>query len=201
MPSAEEAMSLADTWNRIVAWHEANTRPGRFQLNSGASPTAIADFERAIGAMLPDDFRKSLLLHDGGNESCWILWYGELLSLDAMLKQWTMYRDWQMRGEYAVPESDDWTARAVDGPIKPEFWNIHRLFVTDNCGDHLTLDFDPPPKGNYGQVFHHSHEVGPETVLAPSWSAFLNQLADDLHAGKYVYAKEEDTVALPGMYD
>ena len=112
-----------------------------------------------------------------------------------------MYRDWQARGEYAIPGGEDWTTSAIEGPIKPIFWNVKRLFITDNSGDHLTLDLDPPPRGQYGQVFNHSHEVGPEKVLAPSWSAFLTELADDLEAGTYVYVEEEDTVALPGMYD
>ena len=113
----------------------------------------MADFERSIGTQLPKDFRESLLLHDGSNEDGWILWHGELLTLDKMLKQWEMYRDWQTRGEYAIPGSDDWTTHAIDGPIKPIFWNVKRLFITDNSGDHLTLDLDPPQKGHYGQVF------------------------------------------------
>jgi cell wall assembly regulator SMI1 len=190
-------MTLADTWNRIIAWHEANTPAGKLRLNAGA----IADFERAIGVPLPEDFRESLQLHGGGSEDCWILWYGELLTLAGMLTQWTMYRDMQARGEYAVPGDAAWTADASAGPIKPLFWNTRRLFVTDNCGDHLTLDLDPPPAGNYGQVLDHSHEVGPKNVLAPSWSAFLNQVADDLEAGKYVYIEAANTVALPGMWD
>jgi hypothetical protein len=47
-------MALVDTRNRIVAWNEANTRPGKFRLNPGASPAAIAVFERTM--------------HDGGSE-------------------------------------------------------------------------------------------------------------------------------------
>jgi len=194
-------MALANAWNRIVAWHEANTRPGKFRLNPGASPAAVAAFEQAIGAKLPNDFRESLLLHDGGSEYGWILWYGELLSIDAMLKQWTMYRDWQASGEYAAPGSTDWATESIEGPIKPIFWNVKRLFITNNSGNHLTLDLDPPQEGNHGQVFYHSHEVGSEKLLAPSWAAFLDQLADDLEAGKYIYVAAEDVVALPGMYD
>lgn len=194
-------MTLANTWNRIVEWHEAHTRPGNFRLNDGATPSAISAFEQAINAMLPDDFRESLLLHDGGDEHCWILWHGELLTLEGILKQWKWYQDLQSCGKYAVPGSEDWIPHVIEGPIKPIFWNTKRIYVTDNSGDHLTLDLDPPKEGNYGQVIDHSHEVGPEKVLAPSWSAFLGQLADDLEAGKYVYVEDEDTVALPGMYD
>jgi len=190
-------MSVSTSWQRIDAWHLANTRPKKLGLKPGATPQAISALESSIGAKLPDDFRESLLLHNGGG---WILWYGELLSIDAMLKQWTTYCDWQNRGEFAVPGSPDWQTHSISGPIKPFFWSPKRLCVTDNSGDHLTLDFDPPANGSYGQVIDHSHEVGPESVLAPSWSAFLEQIADDLHAGKYIYNQDEDTVCPPGMY-
>jgi cell wall assembly regulator SMI1 len=193
-------MSIADDWIRIAAWYDGNTRPGKFRLNPGATPEAVAAFEYVIEAELPADFRESLLLNDGGTDA-WILWHGELLTLDKIREQWEMYREWQANGDYAVEGDEDWTPNAIDGPIKPIFWNVRRLPITDNGGDHLALDLDSPPDGHYGQVIDHSHEVGPERVVAPSWSVFLSQLADDLEAGTYVYARREDTVALPGMYD
>ena len=149
--------------------------------------------------MLPKDFRESLLLHNGGD--CWILWYGELLTLNSILDQWNMYREMQSRGEYAVLSDDGWSANSIDGPIKPVFWNPKRICVTDNSGDHLILDLDPPDDGQRGQIIDHSHEVGPQTILASSWGDFLQKLADDLEAGEYVYVEEEEMVALPGMYD
>ena len=149
--------------------------------------------------VLPKDFRESLLLHNGGD--CWILWYGELLTLNSILDQWNMYREMQSRGEYAVLSDDGWSANSIDGPIKPVFWNPKRICVTDNSGDHLILDLDPPDDGQRGQIIDHSHEVGPQTILASSWGDFLQKLADDLEAGEYVYVEEEEMVALPGMYD
>ena len=63
------------------------------------------------------------------------------------------------------------------------------------------LDFDPGEGGTFGQIIDHSHEIGPRSLLAASWSEWLHQLADDLEAEKYVYVDEEQTVAPPGMYD
>jgi cell wall assembly regulator SMI1 len=63
------------------------------------------------------------------------------------------------------------------------------------------LDLDPAEGGTYGQIVDHSHEVGPTSLLAVSWSEWLAQLADDLEAGKHVYLEEEKTVAPLGMYD
>lgn len=84
-------------------------------------------------------------------------------------------------------DSSDWKVRDCHGPIKPIFWSAKRIPVTDNSGDHLILDLDPPADGVNGQVIHHSHEVGPLQVLASSWADFLANLVDDLESGKYYY--------------
>jgi cell wall assembly regulator SMI1 len=186
---APPSKSIAESWERVVAWLREHAPGYSFRLNSGASDTAISAFEQTIGAELPQDFKESLRLHDGGDD-CWVPPdHGELLSLDRIKQQWEMYRSWQEKGDYAVGEAS--IPREIKGPIKPVFWNLKRIYITDNSGDHLTLDLDPPPDGVYGQILDHSHEVGPTEVLAPSWSAFLRQLVDDLETGKYVYIEDE----------
>jgi cell wall assembly regulator SMI1 len=112
-----------------------------------------------------------------------------------------MYREMQTQGEYAIHGSDSWAPDSIDGPIKPSFWNPKRICLTDNSGDHLILDLDTPDEGLRGQIIDHSHEVGPQTMVATSWADLLHQLADDLEAGVYVYVEEEEMVTLPGMYD
>jgi cell wall assembly regulator SMI1 len=184
---ASPSKGVPESWERIVAWLQEHAPRHSFPLNPGASDAAIAAFEDAIGSKLPDDFKESVRLHDGGD--CWIPpSHGELLSLDKILEQWRMYQSWQQRGDYA---GADWIPPQIKGPIKPVFWNLKRIYITDNSGDHLTLDLDPPEDGAYGQILDHSHEVGPTEVVAPSWSAFLRQLVDDLESGKYVYIEEE----------
>ena len=68
--------------------------------------------------------------------------------------------------------------------------------VTDNSGNHLTLDLDPPSDGTYGQVLDHCHEVGPKEVIASGWGDFLRKLVEDLESGKYVYLKHEGSLEL-----
>ncbi len=89
-----------------------------------------------------------------------------------------------------------WIPREINGPIKPIFWNPRRIYITDNSGNHLTLDLDPPEDGTYGQILDHDHEVGPTVVVAPSWSALLRQLVEDLESGKYIYFEQFGTLAL-----
>lgn len=179
--------SISESWRRIVAWLTENGQG--YQLSPGASDASIAQFEETIGSPLPDDFKESLRLYDGPQipgEN------GEFLSLARMEEQWSMYRDWQLEGNYA-DGSEDWEVRDCEGPVKPIFWSVKRIPVTDRSGDHLMLDLDPPPEGHYGQVLDHSHEVGPERVVASNWAAFLSQLAQDFVSGQFV-AFEKDGI-------
>lgn len=185
-------MSVAESWRRITHWHDANVGPGWFHLHPGASPSALADLERQTGLDLPEDLRESLRLHNGG--TAWILWHGAPLSTEGILY------NWQIWARDAVDGVIDWPATQAAGPIRPYFWTTQRLHIVGEC-QHLTVDLDPAPGGAVGQILSHCHEVGPEKVLANSWSEFLDQLATDLESGKYVYSQLEDTVALPGMYD
>lgn len=184
--------SIAESWKRIAAWVEEHAPAYGFKLNAGASTKAITAFERTIETKLPDDFKESVRLHDGGDGSMPPN-EGEFLSLDQILQQWKMYKGWQEEGNYA---NDDWPPRDIKGPIKPIFWNLKRIPITDNSGDHLILDLDPPKEGVYGQIIHHNHEVGPTEVLAPSWADFLRQLVEDLESGKYVYFEDEGCLEL-----
>jgi cell wall assembly regulator SMI1 len=186
--------SVAESWQRIEAWYAENAYPLDKALAPGASGSAIKKFEKAIGTKLPDDFKESVRIHDGGG--WWVPGqHGDLLSLEGILEQWKMYSDWQAKGEYATG-SDDWRAEDIRGPIKPVFWNKKRIYVTDNSGDHLTLDLDPPAKGKYGQVIDHSHEVGPMAVIASGWGEFLRMLVEDLESGKYVYLEHVGSLEL-----
>jgi cell wall assembly regulator SMI1 len=186
--------TIEESWKRIEAWYAENADPVGRSLAAGASEAAIKRFEKEIGARLPEDFKESVRIHDGGG--WWVPYlHGELLSLDGILEQWKMYSEWQAKGDYASGD-DDWRPRDLKGPIKPVFWNKRRIYVTDNSGDHLTLDLDPPADGTYGQVLNHSHEVGPMEVVASGWGEFLRKLVNDLESGKYVYLRHQGQLEL-----
>lgn len=182
--------TVAESWQRIEAWYDEHAFSISGVLADGASEEQIAAFEKEIGAQLPDDFKESVRVHDGGN--WWVPWrHGDLLSLSRIIEQWKMYSEWQAKGDYAT---DDWQADEIEGPIKPVFWNKQRIYISDNSGDHLTLDLDPPEDGAYGQILDHSHEVGPTEVVAKGWAEFLRGLVNDLESGVYVYIEADGSV-------
>jgi cell wall assembly regulator SMI1 len=192
-------MSLDNNWKRIALWHKRNARRGKFQLARGASMRRLDALEKALGIYLPADVRESYLLHNG-TAGTWLLYHGEVMPLGGVEAAWQRYGEWQQDNGYGFGE--DWKTGAINGPIKPVWWNPLRIPVTDNGGgDPIMLDLDPGKGGTRGQVIKFNHEVGPVNVLASSWTEWLSVIADDLEAGKYVYLEEAETVAPPGFYD
>ena len=190
-------MSLERDWRRIADWYAANT-PSGLPLARGASESRIAAWEQTLGLSLPADLRESYRLHNGTG-GVFLLYFGELMTLDGVERMWRRYGDWQRDNGYGV--GDDWVTQA-EGPIKPFWWSPARVPLTDNGGgDPVFLDLDPAKGGRRGQLIKYNHEVGPQFVLARSFAGWLGEIADGLEAGRFVYNVEAETVAPPGMYD
>jgi cell wall assembly regulator SMI1 len=170
---------------RIAAWYAANTPADTLRLPPGATKDQVRDTEVKLGLLFPDDVHEYFRLHDGLG---WLLYYGWFLSLKELLRQWEMYSEWQQKDGYGI--GPDWEPTQLSGPIRPVWWNPRRIHLTDNSGDHMTLDFDAPAEGQMGQIIWHNHEVGPVEVVATSFSAWLARMADDLEAGKYEWRGE-----------
>lgn len=189
--------TIASAWQRISAWYDANTPIGTLTLAEGATEEEISLFEKEVGVALPGDLRSSFALHNGSADGGYLLHFGELLSLSGILRIHRMYQQWQTEENWGL--GADYNADSVTGPIKPLWWNPLRLPLTDNSGDAVMADFDPPEDGQQGQIIEFDHEVGPRQVLAPSFGKWLTSVAEGLENGDYIYYEEEDTVAPPGI--
>lgn len=190
--------SIGKDWQRISHWYAQNTPEDTLVLAPGASEADIEELEATIGARLPEDFRFSLGLHNGAANEAFLLYHGELLSIAKIIEVWQMYTDMQSNegwGQGANYETD-----AIQGPIRPVYWDGLRIPLTDNSGDAVMLDLKPAAGGQVGQIIEFDHEVGPKGVLAPSFSAWLTQLADELEQGKHVYIEDAGCVAPPGTW-
>jgi cell wall assembly regulator SMI1 len=185
--------TVAESWERIERWYAEYAAPLTPSWPPGASAAAIRQFEKAIGATLPDEFKESVRIHDGGGD-WWVPWReGELLSLDGILKEWRWYFEWYAKGDDAPDDEDedDSDLDELQGPIKRVVWNQTRIPVTNNSSNHLMLDLDPPADGVYGQLIDHTRSAGPTRVVATGWGEFLRNLVADLESGRYVYLEHQ----------
>jgi cell wall assembly regulator SMI1 len=182
--------TIHSTWQRIETWLRIHMPDIWQHLPSGALETEIRQAEMAIGLTLPEDFKASYLLHNGGYL---ILLASEMniFSLDDLVATWQMFQQ--------LAEEETWTdagppyyvGNSLEGSnfeaIQPVWWDTHWIpFGRDSAGNCCCIDFNPTQEGLPGQIIDWDHEVGPSRVLAHSFSEVLSTFASDLEAGAYV---------------
>ena len=93
----------------------------------------------------------------------------ELLSIDRILEEYSIWKDLVDSGEFDEPSSPD-------PGIKNDWYNLLWIPITSNgCGDNYCLDLDPTSEGTYGQMIRMWHDDVVRTVEAISFSSFLEQ--------------------------
>ena len=80
--------------------------------------------------------------------------------------------------EGVADDSDDW-------------WNPKWVPLTySGSGDHHCVDLAPTPDREVGQIILMYHDVPTRQVVARSFGAWLEAVANDLEAGRYVYDED-----------
>lgn len=174
---------MKDLWNRIDSWLEANAPSLLSQLQPGATEAAIQKAEAFLGVEFPEDVKASYRIHNGQSGGSNLIYAWELLSLERTLEEWQVWQELFAQGEFEFSESQP------RGPIRTYWWNPFWIPLTDNgAGDHHCLDLDPAPGGEVGQIIAVWHNYPDRYVIANSFQTWLEKFADDLQAGKYIFA-------------
>ena len=165
-------------WGRIHTWLRTNAPAGYGDLRPGADEAAIREAEGAMGLKLPDDLAASYRIHDGqGQEPGMIGGEGWLLlPLRDVVATWG-------RWSQANPEH----VRRV-----PIGWNRGGDFVFVNLG---------PESGDAGSAMIQRADSNDPDPLAPSFSAWLSEFADELDDGVFAYSEEDGEVVLADDVD
>ncbi|PZD72455.1 hypothetical protein C1752_03556 [Acaryochloris thomasi RCC1774] len=177
---------MQEIWDRIeagLAIHAPSIIP---LLQPGASEEDIKNAETKLGIEFPEDVRESYRIHNGRlDEEGFLSGWTEFYSLEDIFRQWDIWRE--------VLETEPLIdfQREIEGPIKPDLFNLRWIPLLGNgCGDHCCLDLDPSPEGQVGQVIVLIHDDLDMEVSAPSFRALLANFADELHAGTYTFSEE-----------
>lgn len=185
------ASDVASAWRRIEAWF-ALQHPGLpLRLRPAATEKQIATAEKTLGVRFPEDFRASLLVHDGQDEDPGVrlLPFAQRLgSLDSLVRCWKDDRGLFDAKEMA--ERMDWlddAQRVRQVHLHPrhvpiagsKYWDYGRLLV----------DYIPGPAGQEGQIIARD-DVEHEYVCA-SFGELLARTADGLEEGRIVVEKRD----------
>lgn len=169
----------------LVDWLERHAPALARSLGDPVTPQALADAEALLGRRLPADYVDFLRLHDGQrfvpHESggtgtlAPIFSAFEILSLAHAAGEWRSMREWD----------DDDEDIETEGPVRARYaheawWPFTVIYGSSH---HHCLDLDPAPGGKVGQVIVVSMKDLRRSVLAPSFTAFVQRLVSVLDGG------------------
>jgi cell wall assembly regulator SMI1 len=175
-------MTILDTWQQIHAWCEENAPEALTQLRPGVVGPGIERAEATLGVALPEDYRRSLQVHDGDSMATGLLAGWTLSPLAEVVDAWRMLKGLLDQRSFSPNEDRSLTIR---GPIRPYWWRPAWIPITsDGAGNHHMLDLDPPGDGTVGQIILYRHDAGVRHLVAESFAAHLSGFAADLRAGR-----------------
>jgi cell wall assembly regulator SMI1 len=180
---------MRSIWERLAA--VASKTPKSLRLRPGASEASIRAAERTIGLPFPEDFRDSLLLHDGqesgdGDDDAfeWLPGHGRLARLDAIVAEWK-----QECATYEQFHTAEAPQEIGGGHLYHYLWHPKRIPIAGNPWwdqDHTYLDFFPGPQGISGQVVMFGKGSFGE-VHGPSLRAAMELYVHALESGEWVF--------------
>lgn len=140
-------------------------------LLPGASQAEIDALERHIGVILPDPFKRFLVVHNG-QDGFGLIYGSALLSASGIRQQWD---NWRSIDESAMnADCAEFMASDPEGFIKPLYCNRAWIpFTHDGGGNHFGLDLDPDILGKAGQVIAFGRDEDTKRLLANSFELFV----------------------------
>jgi cell wall assembly regulator SMI1 len=179
--------AIDQSWRRIETTSRRHAPPTWPQLAAGASEEAIDQLEAELGVSLPQDFRTSYRLHDGGYTMQLVTPMG-ILPLEQIAQCWQALAELLQDEKWAGHPPYYFTEEVVRagwqaGPIQPVWWHRRWIpFGEDIFGNLSCLDLAPAMGGTMGQIIDWDHECGPSRVLFQSFQHLLGALADQLES-------------------
>ncbi|MCA9619281.1 MAG: SMI1/KNR4 family protein [Myxococcales bacterium] len=163
---------IAKAWIIIEGWFQRHA-PGAFVPRPPATQAQIDAAEATIGYPLPDDYKQSLLLHDGVEQNAELAWlYAPWLApIDDCVQAWTDQREYDDEEELEAAE-DEPVLPALNHPkrfpiLGTAYWDYNVTYV----------DGAPGPAGKEGQLVTLVSECDFE-VTAGSFAALWSRIAE-----------------------
>jgi len=177
---------MKEVWQRIEKWLAENTPEDLIVLNGGASDEEVKNLEEHLSVTFPDDVKTFYKIHNGqSDDGPYLLDGRELLSLERIKDEWDVWKELLDGGDFEDVESEP------EAGIRKDWWNEKWIPLTyDGSGNHDCLDLAPDNSGTSGQIISFWHDDPDRNIVANSFREWLENYADDLEAGLYVYSDE-----------
>ena len=159
---------------------EALARSIRF-VATARKPGTNRSVRKGTGLTIPEDWRESLLIHDGQEETTGAIIGEPLDSLEEVQRSLLSNRE-IMRSEMDRDVHYDWDEPCSSYPeeaIRCQHWNANWIPLGDWDSNCWGIDMDPGPTGVMGQIIDFGRDIEEKYVLAVSLAQFLEDLVDD----------------------
>lgn len=171
---------IESVWNDIEKWYRDNSPVMLEELKAsgGASTQNIESFEDSTNCTLPEDYKTSIQVHNGGT---YINGY-QYNSLEQTLDIWAEMK--QLKGDGTFLDAD---ALCADGEkIQKNWWCYGWIPFSQDFGGNLhCIDTNPEKSGIFGQIIFWDATEGPILTEYNSFTEWLKRYRDDLCHGFY----------------
>lgn len=171
------SIDIRAVWTRIERVLEECAPDTARTLAPPARDAEINDLEAAVGLSLPEDFRKSLRIHNGQDDPTRCHRFcieGVLATTKQIAETWQMLTE--LDGQFRCQDCQ-WDTHGHG-----EWWNRHWVPFTAGDGDCLCINLDPQvrPGGVHGEIVCHVHDSRHEPGIARSYGDWLEAIAERL---------------------
>lgn len=183
--------SVAQSFNRIMAWAGKELPMLVESMRPGASEAEIASLEAVIGQSLPDDVRALYALADGqtpfefGKTPHYPgLFFGHPFNpIESVKRDWSQ---WQSI-DRSINDDSEFESSFPPGAVKALVTNPGWIPLSDDAGgNHMGVDLDPGPHGNPGQWIVFGTDEQEKVRVASSLGALLSWIAGEIEQGHLV---------------
>jgi cell wall assembly regulator SMI1 len=185
MPASTDS-ALAEIWHDIIEWYRRNA-PERVSLVGGPAPEeAITAIESKAVVKLPESYKDSFRIHNGG---IGIHKY-DYLSAEEVLGSWSELKNQQDAGTFNNLE----VVYAEDVRIQPVWWHEGWIPIArDSGGNLLLIDTAPGSNGTIHQLLSLDMIEGPSVSRWKDFFTWIRSFAEDLKRDIY-YMKEGNVI-------
>lgn len=162
-------MKIEDKLTYIHRWTNEHYEDANNNLNPETDPKLFSVIEELIEEKLPEDFTTLYTKYNGEiGEDHGVVFRLELLSLESIV------RELKYAKSYPLGELED-VVSYPEKAVKLGYYHYKWLpFLTDGCGNYISVDFDPNTNEKKGQVIIHGADERVLPVIADSLSSFLD---------------------------
>ena len=145
------------------------------KLNDGTTTLKLIEFEKKFDIILPKDFKRFYLMHNGEKENTGYIAGLSLLPIEQIEYELNRNRiNWKKTADF----NQKWKGKITpENSIKKVYYNRNWIpIISDLTGNYIAIDLDPNPEGKIGQIINFGADEYEHFVIADNFNLFFKRI-------------------------